>query len=329
LSKDIVINPLNINKNIEEFILKKCKYLFEGKCIDEGYVKEDSIQILKKSLGSYNGSLFNGATTYRVMFEALICNPPIDSVIKLNIEQINKMAIRTIIGPLNILVVKEYETNKKLFKNLKVGDEITVRVIDKQIKKNSKYIKLSCKLVDQSKKKGSALSVKKLKMNKEEKMIPLSTIEDFPFQNLDEMDIDELVDMDIKTIDLGQSGLETTNAAEVEIVKEDEESDILELEKMTDKKTLGPDEVPEFVGNTTGEEDSSEENSDTEVEDSSEEENTESEESESEAESEDDESPEPDDEEEQSGGGKKTIKQIKMSNVDLDDFLLVNEEDDF
>jgi len=114
LSKDIVINPLNINKNIEDFILKKCKYLFEGKCIDEGYVKEDSIQILKKSLGSYNGSLFNGATTYRVMFEALICNPPIDSVIKFKIEQINKMAIRTIIEPLNILVVKEYETNKKL-----------------------------------------------------------------------------------------------------------------------------------------------------------------------------------------------------------------------
>ena len=27
LVKDIVINPININKNINDFILKKCKYL--------------------------------------------------------------------------------------------------------------------------------------------------------------------------------------------------------------------------------------------------------------------------------------------------------------
>jgi len=178
---------------------------------------------------------------------------------------------------------------KNYFKNLKVSDEVTVRVIDKQIKKNkTNNIKLILQINTMKIRRiNSSINVKKLKMNKEEKMIPLSTIEEFPFQNLDEMDIDELVDMDIKKIDLGKSGLETTNAAEVEIIKEDEESNILELEKMTDKNTLGPDEVPEFVGNTTGEEDSSEESSDTEVEDSSDEENTESEESSPEEESED------------------------------------------
>ena len=189
LVKDIVINPVNINKDINDFILKKCKFIFEGKCTNEGYIKEDSIKILKKSLGSYNGSLFNGATTYIVMFEALLCNPPIGQIINLNIENINKIGIRSFIGPLNIIIAIEFETNKKLFKNLKVGDEINIEVIDKQIKKNSKYIKISGKIVSGKNKKNS-LSVKKVKMNKENKLIPMSNIEDFPFQNLQNIDID-------------------------------------------------------------------------------------------------------------------------------------------
>ena len=163
LVKDIVINPININKNINDFILKKCKYLYEGKCINEGYIKEDSIKILKKSFGTYNGSLFNGATTYKIMFEALLCNPPIGQIIKINIENMNKIGIRSIIGPLNIIIAREYESNKKLFKNLKVGNEITIEVIDKQIKKNSRYIKISGKIFNNKKNKNN-ISVKKGKI---------------------------------------------------------------------------------------------------------------------------------------------------------------------
>ena len=152
------------------------------------------------------------------MFEALLCNPPIGQIINLNIENINKIGIRSFIGPLNIIIAREFETNKKLFKNLKVGDEINIEVIDKQIKKNSKYIKISGKIVSDKKKKNS-ISVKKVKMNKENKLIPMSNIEDFPFQNLQNIDIDELVDMDIKKINIGESGLETSDNAEINIVK--------------------------------------------------------------------------------------------------------------
>lgn len=321
LVKNIVINPMNINKNINDFILKKCKFLFEGKCTDEGYIKEDSIKILKKSLGEYNGSLFNGSTTYTIMFEALLCNPPIGQIIKIDIENINKIGIRSIIGPLNIIIAREFETNKKLFKNLKAGDEITIEVIDKQIKKNSKYIKISGKIMSDKKKKNS-LSVKKVKMNKESKLIPMSNIEDFPFQNLENVDIDELVDMDIKQINVGESGLETSDNAEINIVKSNEESDILAFEDLTDKDTMnGNEEVPEFVMN----DDNTDENTEADTDLDSDVENSETESEDSNSESEvDDES----NEEDQEGGAeKKSIKEIKMSNTDLDDFLLIDEDD--
>lgn len=321
LVKNIVINPMNINKNINDFILKKCKFLFEGKCTDEGYIKEDSIKILKKSLGGYNGSLFNGSTTYIIMFEALLCNPPIGQIIKIDIDNINKIGIRSIIGPLNIIIAREFETNKKLFKNLKAGDEIIIEVIDKQIKKNSKYIKISGKIMSDKKKKNS-LSVKKVKMNKESKSIPMSNIEDFPFQNLENVDIDELVDMNIKQINVGESGLETSDNAEINIVKSNEESDILAFEDLTDKDTMnGNEEVPEFVMN----DENTDENTDPETDLDYDVENSETESEDSNSESEvDDES----DEDDQEGGAeKKSIKEIKMSNTDLDDFLLINEED--
>lgn len=322
LVKDIVINPININKNINDFILKKCKYLYEGKCINEGYIKEDSIKILKKSFGTYNGSLFNGATTYKIMFEALLCNPPIGQIMKINIENMNKIGIRSIIGPLNIIIAREYESNKKLFKNLKVGDEITIEVIDKQIKKNSRYIKISGKIFNNKKNKNN-ISVKKVKLNKEEKLIPMSNIEDFPFQDLENIDIDELADMDIKTINLGESGLETSDDAEINIVKNDEESDILAFEDMTDKETMdGDEDVPEFVMNDTDTNTEQETDLDSEVEDSE----TESDETNSESENEDENNSDNEDDD-QTGGEKKSIKEIKMSNTDLDDFLLIDDED--
>lgn len=327
LVKDIVINPVNINKDINNFILKKCKFIFEGKCTDEGYIKEDSIKILKKSLGSYNGSLFNGATTYIVMFEALLCNPPIGQIINLNIENINKIGIRSFIGPLNIIIAREFETNKKLFKNLKVGDEINIEVIDKQIKKNSKYIKISGKIMSGKNKKNS-LSVKKVKMNKENKVIPMSNIEDFPFQNLQNIDIDELVDMDIKKINIGESGLETSNNAEINIVKNNEESDILAFEDLTDKDTMdGNEEVPEFVMND--EDLNTEENTEQETDLDSDVENseTDSDESNSESDNEEENNSDEDDENQSGGAEKKSIKEIKMSNTDLDDFLLIDDED--
>ena len=327
LVKDIVINPINVNKNINDFILKKCKYLFEGKCTNEGYIKEDSIKILKKSFGSYNGSLFNGATTYTIMFEALLCNPPIGQIIKFDIENINKIGIRSIIGPLNIIIAREYESNKKLFKNLKVGDEITIEVIDKQIKKNSKYIKISGKIFNDKKKKNN-ISIKKIKLNKENKLIPMSNIEDFPFQNLENLDIDELVDMDIKKINIGESGLETSNSAEINIVKNNEESDILAFEDMTDKDTMnGDEEVPEFVMNDA--DINADENTEQDTDIDSEVENSETESDESNTESENEEENNSDDEDEDQSGGaeKKSIKEIKMSNTDLDDFLLIDDED--
>ena len=321
LVKNIVINPMNINKNINDFILKKCKFLFEGKCTDEGYIKEDSINILKKSLGGYNGSLFNGSTTYTIMFEALLCNPPIGQIIKIDIDNINKIGIRSLIGPLNIIIAREFETNKKLFKNLKSGDEVTIEVIDKQIKKNSKYIKISGKIIS-DKKKINSLSVKKVKMNKENKLIPMSNIEDFPFQNLENIDMDELVDMDIKKINVGESGLETSNNAEINIVKNNEESNILAFEDLTDKDTInGNEEVPEFVINDENTDDNTE--LDTDIESDAENSETESEDSNSDLEVEN----ESDEEEQEGGSENKSIKEIKMSNTDLDDFLLIDDED--
>ena len=113
--------------------------------------------------------------------------------------------------------------------------------------------------------------------------------------------------MDIKTINLGESGLETSDDAEINIVKNDEESDILAFEDMTDKETMdGDEDVPEFVMNDTDTNTEQETDLDSEVEDSE----TESDETNSESENEDENNSDNEDDD-QTGGEKNQLKKLK------------------
>ena len=130
--------------------------------------------------------------------------------------------------------------------------------------------------------------------------------------------------MDIKKINIGESGLETSDNAEINIVKNNEESDILAFEDLTDKDTMnGNEEVPEFVMNDEDINTEQETDLDSDVENSE----TDSDESNSETDNEEENNSDEDDENQSGGAKKKSIKEIKMSNTDLDDFLLIDDED--
>ena len=50
LIKDVVIEGSKLNKNINDTILKILKNKIEDKCLDKGFVKKDSVNIIKEVL---------------------------------------------------------------------------------------------------------------------------------------------------------------------------------------------------------------------------------------------------------------------------------------
>ena len=142
ITKSIAIEPSNINRNLNEYILNKLKNTYEGKCLKLGYVKPNSITILKRSMGAILQSHFNGSILYNIKFSLKVCNPLEGSVITVLVKNINKMGILASISnkdedingesPLNILLARQHHIDNVDFFTKNIGDSISIKVIGKR-----------------------------------------------------------------------------------------------------------------------------------------------------------------------------------------------------
>lgn len=142
LTKKIIVESKYLNENIDEYINKSLKTKTEAICINEGYIKNDSIKILKKSVGILFGSRFTGDITYNVAYTADICNPVIGNVIDCKVKFINKLGILGNNGPIVIIISKQFHINDEYFNKIKENDIIKIEVIAKKFSINDVEIKV-------------------------------------------------------------------------------------------------------------------------------------------------------------------------------------------
>ena len=137
IKKSLSIEPKYINNQLNNYILKRIKDTYEGKCLKFGYIKNNSTKILKRSIGSVLTSHFNGNILYNVEFSVDICNPLEGNIIDIVVKNINKMGILGAIpdeeeSPLNILLARQHHINNEAFLNLKEGEIIQGKIIGKR-----------------------------------------------------------------------------------------------------------------------------------------------------------------------------------------------------
>jgi len=152
LHKKIIIYSKYLDENIDNYIHNFLKNKIEGKCVDEGYIKPDSIKIIKKSIGALLGSRFTGDITYNILYTADISNPVIGNIIDCKVKFINKLGILGNNGPITIIVSKQFHDSNDLINKIKEGDIIKVEVIAKKFYLNDTEIKIVAKLWDENKK---------------------------------------------------------------------------------------------------------------------------------------------------------------------------------
>ena len=212
LKESILIPPENFNNKINYYIEQSLKTKIEEKCISDGYVKKDSVNITKKSTGNLKGSQFNGYINYDLIYKALVCNPKSGSVIKCKVKLINnKLGLLGNNGPLVIIVGKQLHNKPELLDEINIDDIVDIKVIESKFCLNDKEIRILGKLnidTDNISKKNSDIDIEDL-------------------NDIDSMDIDESENLTTENID--NIDLESLdNLSSVDDEEEDEDLDDIE-----------------------------------------------------------------------------------------------------
>lgn len=150
----IILTPKELNKNFDATILTKVKTTLENNCSKHGYIKKDSIKVIKRSMGYCKESHLNGNIAYDLSCIAEICNPTQNSIIKCVIKAKNNLGLRAI-GSYNDMSILEViipritsgiqsEVN---IDDVNIGDIVNVQVCGKKFTLYDKMISIVGKII--------------------------------------------------------------------------------------------------------------------------------------------------------------------------------------
>lgn len=146
LTHSILLQIDKLHGNIDQLIVNELQDLVGNKCSKHGYIQRDSIRVLKRTVGKVNSSHLNGSLTYRVCYEANVCNPRKETIIPCKIVSTNKMGILAEHTPLTIVVAKHHHPGKD-FDVYQVGETIRVKIIGTRFAMNDTQITTLAQLV--------------------------------------------------------------------------------------------------------------------------------------------------------------------------------------
>jgi len=150
----IILTPNELNRNFENTILTKIKITLENSCSKHGYIKKDSIKIIKRSPGYIKESHFNGNIAYDLNCIAEICNPAQDSIVKCIVKAKNNLGLLAI-GKYDDMAILEVIIPKITsgilsdvnIDNINIGDEINVVVCGKKFTLYDKMISIIGRII--------------------------------------------------------------------------------------------------------------------------------------------------------------------------------------
>lgn len=135
------MNPIHIEKSISQVVSQmetetagsmkdyfesKLKEKLEGKFMKEGYVIPDSLRVKDMSAGTIISESLSCDLSYTILIEADIIHPVPGNVLKGKIQDKNKLGMRIVNGPLDIIMAYVHHQNEDDLKEKEIGDELEV-----------------------------------------------------------------------------------------------------------------------------------------------------------------------------------------------------------
>ena len=153
LKTTLTITSSELQKDIDNVIQQKLKNTIEGVCYEDGYVVNDSSQIIQRSPGKVVTHNKKGGIQYEITYKAKIISPSEGDVYKAIISNINKMGVIAYIrlkdgdteenSPVIIIIPKDYfEGTTWNIDDLNKGQSIHVEVVGTRVKYQSEKIQI-------------------------------------------------------------------------------------------------------------------------------------------------------------------------------------------
>lgn len=157
---NIKIHPRYIGKDIEKNILRELKQSKEGICSNHGYIKKNSIRIVKISSGKVEMSTFHGYMNFMVKYSAMVCNPVKGNIVNAIVVNMNNFGILCssfitedngsntpileIIIPKHSLTI---QSDVDLKNSVQINNEVKVQIVGKKYQLYNKKISIIGKIV--------------------------------------------------------------------------------------------------------------------------------------------------------------------------------------
>lgn len=159
LSDSINIDFKYVNNNLEETLTNILKKK-EGICIEDGYIKPDSIKIISYS----SGELYSNYIKFEVVYECYVSNLVESMELSCIVKSITKAGIRAELNetynPYLIFVARDYNYTNEEFSKIKLDDIINVKVIGQRYELNDTYISVIAELIEVDNKESSLNELK-------------------------------------------------------------------------------------------------------------------------------------------------------------------------
>jgi len=148
ITRNLMLPITAIGQNLKQTIEETIKTLVEGKCIVEGFVKHNSVEIITFSSGEVKGD--------KVLFEAVfycdVCFPVAGMLLNCVAKNITKAGIRGEsvdegISPFVVFIARDHYFANDYFSSIQEGDKFTARVIAQRFELNDKYVSVIAEIV--------------------------------------------------------------------------------------------------------------------------------------------------------------------------------------
>ena len=148
LSEKLHITFKDINANIYTKLEKIIKNKVEGICIDEGFVKPNSVKLISYS----SGELFANNVAFDIVYECLVANTVESMTLDCIVKSITKVGLRAeindTVSPFIIFIARDHHFDNELFSKINENDIINVRVLGQRYELNNKFISVIAELID-------------------------------------------------------------------------------------------------------------------------------------------------------------------------------------
>lgn len=145
--------PFNsLGSNLEDILKQQIIKEIEGKCIEEGFIKRNSISLISHSSALVEGINCN----FEILFNAMVCRPVEGMKFKCIVKNITKAGIRAETNetksPVVVFIARDHNYANKYFTKVKQDQIITIKVVGIRYELNDEYISILAELVEPKKK---------------------------------------------------------------------------------------------------------------------------------------------------------------------------------